>query len=547
MTGAAAKLARTAGLSSVEAEAVCRGDRPEAANTAKALALGMFDPVGIQQLVMLPRRPIGVLGASLLLAAWDADANNRAATHDVQVLYAGGGQAIVVGHADAVRAWADAQPIAFNERLGGRGAAEVLQCTVGELALGRRGFDGVASGAVLAALGVDPSPTGFGSLLGALSVLVTEAKNRAAYGVDDHDESRCTASGVLPASRGEPSALFHQYAETGRTDTKRSRWTGGRSFADLTGGVAYVAIDGTGIGSQLQRLRSISDYAAFSDALHAAFGRAALQQHMEALHVDPNDWIPILAGGDDLLLAIAAGVRFDGGVGPLELVHALLERIGHAYDESVRHAAEAHPNTLPTVGAAAGLVVGDGVTARIGTDLAQALMKGAKRLQRGALDEEERAERRFVVDFEYLQKGSDSSVSVEALRARRLRPFTPPNRRDTALLRLGRRPFTLAESKALASQAAAVSTTGEGRRLLYQLRAALEEPMSGLVTGTYLIARHDALAGAAPPVGASLDRVDTLLIRDDGVDPRGEHLYSSAIPDLVEMATFRTRAARTEG
>jgi len=538
-------LSQLLGATTDAAVQICHGRLPAGVDRDGRVAVGAFDPVGIQELLLTSRRPKEVLGASLLLHEWDRRAPERANRHGVHVLYAGAGQSIVIGPEAGVASWATSEPEAFAQEVGGTAAAAALPCTLRELVEGPRSWAGPTSAADLARLGVEAGGGGgFGGLLGVLSARLRVAKDAAGYAIADHDGRRCQSSGILPVEAGSKvSSLCRRFNEA----AMRLGGHRGESIAEFAGGVAFVAVDGTGIGARIQALHTMGDYIALSGALDAAFGFHALGRHLGALGVANRDWIPVMAGGDDIVFALAAGAAFSGGVGPLELLHALLDRIGAAYDDAITGTPLA---SEPPVGAGAGLVVGESVTARIAVTLARKLVKSAKSM-RGASGERPR----FAIDYEIVRRGSTVSASISDLRQAQELDWDPPFSKKRAKLRMVRRPFALDHSKHLAGLAAATEDQGEsGRSLLYRLRQALaDDPMAGLVDAAYLLSRVSPspplateLALSEKQVGGSLDGIDHALVRDEGMVDN-TRVYSTGVAEIIDMATLRIRARGVEG
>lgn len=516
------------------------------------LALVAFDPIGIQDMVLASSRPTTIRGASKALTDWDdVLGGGRALDVPWVPLFAGGGQGVFLGPAHLAPAVCQALEEAFAKRLMAPCAAAFIPVSTRELALGPRRWTGGASETALRFLGVNTKGGGgFGALLGRLALELAQSKDaRPTWEVDGHDEVRCCECGRRAASERAVSPgddefricrRCHEFHRGGRIEGTKDA----RSLDDLPGGAAYVAIDGAGIGAELQKLTSLHQYVAMSHALSEGFGRSTVESVLvNNLGVLPEDRIVAIAGGDDVVLAIGAGLRTEQVRGPVEIALGLVRAIDATVNEKLARLWPEGVN-VPTIGAGAGVLVGRKLSARTGFKLARDLVRIAKTRR----DKEVRS----AVDFEYVSGASLAASSIEDIRKKRERAWNPPVIADgkasqkRGVLKYYRRPCSFEELEELLRISTAA--TNETRSLIYRVRSALDEdPMLGVVTGAYLLRNRKGFALPEGTIGRSLDAVDTLLLRKEPVVDQKLEVWSSAIPDVADLLSVaRIRPERRE-
>jgi hypothetical protein len=517
------------------------------------VALVAFDPIGIQDMVLASSRPTTIRGASRGLTEWDESLERGDDLHMPWVpLFAGGGQGVFLGPARLAEAACHTLEDAFAKRLMAPCSAAFIPVSTRELALGPRRWSGSGKEAALRLLGVNmKGGGGFGALLGRLSLELAQAKDaRPTWEVDGHDEVRCCECGRRAASERAISPgdgefricrrchEFHRLG--GQTVAKKEA----RSLDDLPGGAAYLAIDGAGIGAELQRLTSLHQYVAMSHALSQGFGRSTVESALaNTLGVSTEDRIVAIAGGDDVVLAVGAGVTTEMVRGPVEVALGLMREIDARVNEQLR-ANWPEGVQVPAIGAGAGVLVARKLSARTGFKLARDLVRSAKTRRDHTV--------RSAVDFEYVSGASLAASSIEDLRKKRERGWNPPvvaegkASQKRGVLRYYRRPCSFEELDELLRISKAA--TNETRSLIYRVRSALDEdPMLGVVTGAYLLRNRKGFALPEGTIGRSLDAVDTLLLRKEPAADQKLDVWSSAIPDVADLLSVaRIRSHRRE-
>ncbi|MCK6505015.1 hypothetical protein L6R53_16725 [Myxococcota bacterium] len=517
-----------AGFDPALGPALVRGDRGLPENPG--LALVAVDPPAIQQLVLASRRAVTRKGASDRLAAWDTDLRawqgDLAALGPVAPLYAGGGQAVLLSTVRHAATVAEGLRARFQKRLFGRLGAAVLPVSPRMLVEGPAQPEGSVVSS-LGKLGLRSPTRGFGALLSPLMARLRADKD-AAVPTQPVAGRRCAECGTRSASERGPDgttrvceacAIFRQNG--GREDLV--------TFADLGEGrvLAYLYVDGTGIGSKLAGLGSLAEYERFSSALLRAFDYegVVLPAMERAGHRSRDEVVPVLRGGDDLLLVLGA----TSGRGAFAATVELVAGIERALDDG----------GYDDVGVGVGLVVSAHLQARQGFDLAKKLLQSAKVRAR-------RSGARSGIDFEVVQGGAVLGESLEAIREDRERPVENPAPWPAGRkLRLHRRPLLLDEARALLETSEHLEE--DQRAVLYRLEEELRRDMlAGLSAATYALARQDAtlaqgLTGhARPPVPGPTVDLGLLCAPFDEGKVKG---WSTAIPDLLDLHRI-TRGSR---
>lgn len=509
-----------AGLPLEQARAVLAGDQGAVLSEEPALALLASDPPGIKDIVLRSRRPISRYGASRRLDSWDREI---ASDEGHATLFAGGGQAVCVVPAGEAHRLSSRLEEQFTAIFDAPLATAWVRCSPRDLVHGPRGPSEVAV-EDLRRLGLDRG-NGFGGLLSAAQAALRAAKGRDTGGRAVVQGRRCDECGVGPGTskhRGIDDrdawlcGTCKSFAEWGRQKLGDERARRLRSFDDLGDGMlAFLSLDGTSVGARLAECRTVDEYAALSRALHAAFDWAELKPLLESRGVDA---LPVLAGGDDLLLVLST----NSGAGALATAAAVLERVGKrlaAVDSG-------------EVGVGAGLVVTRSLGARQAFELAEALVRGSKAAARVR-----GAPNAAVLDFEIVGGGDILSESIERMRSgRRLRLH------GHGALVLGQRPFTLPELLRVVDVAEQLDT--DDRSALYAMRDAwVEEPLSGLLQAHYSLVRgREALAdllGAKDARPWAIGDVNGLFLRRVGKKIAKEPTWETAVPDLIDAIRLR--------
>jgi len=565
------------------AHKLLRGGGDPALSDVRNLALLMFDPVGIQALVLGSPRPITITGASHALWDWDERATSIACERGAWPVFVGGGLGVFLTGRDTAQALADALVRAFGEQLhGGLAGVAWREVSVRELAEGPDPWDDAPSEqdalTAYTLLRYDTARQGgFGRLLGELARRVSMVKDDLGrWQLEGHDGRRCSECGlrraVGPARfSGTDRVCERCYAFHESGADRRRRKKEPRSFQDFKGGPVYIALDGAGVGAVLQELKTMGQYVVFSDALLRCFGEQSTRDMFRDLGLEddeaPEDrrrrpYQLIVAGGDDLLVAVAADQEgsMAGGSGtwqgPVEFAVELGRLIERTWDAAIAPHAHMWGGQAPVLGVGIGVAVAGSISARLGFEMARQLVKSAKKrvkVKGGA---------RSAIDFEYFPAGSIVATQISALRETRSRPAGRIGVHRDATLHLYRRPFALdpildhllrmARRLNPARGDSDATDVPLSRSQLYHVRQMLEgEPEHGLFVGACHLHRAVGAEGEvalrwAPALGTPWERADTLLVRYEGPSDDGQHHYSTAIPDLIDMmAVLRPRGGRS--
>ena len=494
-----------AGLPPGAAEGVLRGESPPGLD-ARCLALIATDPPGVQELVLASRRPLTVLGASAALAAWDAALEERP---ELACVFAGGGQSLLLApldQADAIVASLKAQ---FKETLFTNLGAAVLPISGRELS--------------------DPRP-GFGRLVEALHLLLRAAQSddaRPGMTLPQPGEKRCvecaTRAGTQATAQGAVCLPCARFGDRGRTERQHWGLEDHGSILDLLppgqSHAAFLAIDGTGMGAALRRQDTLRDYHRFSRALHRAFDTRALRELMKS-KLGISRVLPVLRGGDDLLLIFQ-------GRGAPEAALALLQSI----EDTLRRELPGESG----LGAGAGLVLSGHMTALDAMSLARKLVRSAK-------DGAKLAKLRSGFDFEVVYGGAVLADSVEEMRAERTLPLPAFGASPPGSLTLGARPLALPQARELLDCLGTLEGT-ELSALRRMVEALQEEPLGGLITAGYLLARQtkargsplsDRLNQQVAPWNLSQLGAQGLVLRR-----AGDQRFVSSLPELLDLHKFK--------
>ena len=511
---------QAAGIEPSLAGAIVRGE--SGLPDVRSLALVAVDPPAIQQLLLASRCGVTRKGASDRLSQWDRELlewNHRFASIGVAVpLYVGGGQGVLLTTAPLGAKVATELQAVFRSELHGELGVAVLEVSPKTLA---EGPDAPPSDThdALARLGLRSSSRGFGALLSTLMGRLRAEKDAAKAGTTV-DGRRCSECGKRPGVKGAPDGRTkvcspcHVFRKHGGAEELVT-------FSELGQGrvVAYLYVDGSGIGAKLARLRTLQEYDRFSAALRRAFDYESVV--IPAMQVAGYERIlPILRGGDDLLLVVAGRDR--GSQGAFAATVALVEAIERALDD----------NGYPEVGVGAGLVVTSELQARQGFELAYKLIKSAKTRAR-------REGERSAIDFEVVLGGTVLSAKLTGMRRDReaIARNLPKPWPAEGTFRLYRRPLLLDEARALLQTSQDLD--GEGRSLLYRLEEELAHDMlAGLSATMFGLARRNDDLGlrltghAKPPLpGPAVELGHLFQPFDDGTATG----WCTAIPDLLDL------------
>lgn len=570
------------GLSGEDAEAMMHGKGGERLPADKTLALIAFDADAVQAQIFASPRPVTIQGASLRLRAWDRDlGTGKILAHRAVVLFAGGGQAMLLTRAGEAEGVRQTLSEAFHSRTSGS------PCTTASLALSPRELAAGAPRAQRLELTVEQqkrlgwSPqagVGFGACMARLALALRQEKGTP----QDHpflkeasSAARCEECGERPRLNEGRCQRCQQNREAGAKEKRK--WAQALSFDDVLGEprapepddedgeeasgsdrrrarhLAFLRLDGKGIGAVLERLRTMAQYSAISLGLRRAFELEHPEDDLAGLGVPAGRYQLPIAGGDDLLLIVPGRwAQPSGNHGDaLSLCSALLGRIERAFEEPEIEgvfAEKAHREVLADVrkiGAGAGVVITSGLPAKFCFDYAGELLRSAKEVISGDPGA------RSAVDFAVIRGGSAVSSSVTELRN------TGENVAEldlggtlTGKVRKTRCPYPLAAFNAMLERARLLAEVP--RSGIYGLRAAMAEPTTGMIAMRYQLARDRDLRRAL--IGdASLSTLSPALSEwilaplDNSHDPNAPR-WASAISDLLDALRFvgSTEDARKE-
>lgn len=550
-------------MSRAQAAALLHGRDVRTLSHERSLALVALDADSIQDQVFASPRPVTIQGASVILRAWDLDmqrGDSDLLGAPAVVLFAGGGQAVLLTRkedAGTVRkriqqrfeqrthgspsttAQVDVSP---RELAGGPLAAEVLP----DLPQKERDRIGWSPGQV----------AGFGACMALLAGRMRLEKGAARCSIflkEPTRSARCSECAERPrAEKSERCERCEANRRKGQTDKKH--WEQARSFDDVLGEsasaregrgdpghhrgrhLAFVRLDGAGIGGLLERLSTMAQYAAVSLALRRAF--EIDDSELAGLGAPRGRYQLPIAGGDDLLLVVPAQwKRPDRTVSDaLSLCVALVERAESVLGSDAFSSVFQHDRTIldqvRRLGAGAGVVITSNIPARFCFDYALDLVRSAK----DAITGDPGA--RSAVDFAFLHGGSPLASSVKELR-RLPQGYAEIDldQRIHGRVRKTGCPYTLERFKALLERARQLSRVP--RSSVHGLRAVMEEPQTGLIDIRYRIARdrdlRRALVGADTPLASLPPEIGPWVLheRSSKLDP--DVKWVTAIPDLLDV------------
>lgn len=531
------EIAALLGLTGEDAHRLVSGAEVGAVAARKDLALVGLDADGVQSQVFASPRPVNIQGASARIRDFDDRLRRGDLLEGLRgrcpVLYAGGGQATLLTTQDLAPVLSERLVSAYSERTGGRATSAQLPLSGSELVDGPKVLVGVPE-QIARKVGLQLQPArGFGGCVGALAARMRLEKlrpSRHAFLEGPQVGPRCAECGLRPRvaeklctrcaeNRGRGGKEKHAQA---RTYEDVVRLPNGRRARLL----AFVVIDGKGIGGVLQRLRTVEQYVAVSTQLELAFEPP--DADLAALLGLPaeNFQVPI-RGGDDLMLVLPA--TWDGG-DVFTATARLLRRVEERFSADALGAAfrrgdardTAALERLERVGAGAGIFVTTGLPAGFCFDYAGELCDASKA---GIQDAH-----RSAIDFLILRSGSP--LSREALHAVNAaeKQLDLPGLRGT--LQLTRRPYGLSDYEELLARVRKGKKVS--RSTLYGLRNALEVPNVGMVHLAYQLARHPELRPVfletehdTPP---SLSKLGPWVLKEL------EHGWATPIPDILDLA-----------
>lgn len=555
------------GLTSEQAAAVLEGRDASRLPSEPELALVAFDADSVQSQIFVSPRPVTISGASRLLQSWDLrlGSGEVLGTRAV-VLFAGGGQAtLLVRRVDAPE---------IEETLTREFVAHTAgaPCTVVFLAISCRALAEGPSRAIHApplpstlAQRIAWSPKGgggFGACMAWLSFLLRQRKGEAGHAPVEEATmaARCAECAERPREQqGERCARCAHNRRAGQRG-KRS-FDEARDLEEVVGEptgagsaaleddkarqrarqLAFIKLDGRGVGAVLEKLHTMAQYAAVSWTLQRAFelDPATRDDELQRLGVPAGRYQLPIAGGDDLLIVVPGRFRRpDGEAGDaLTLAAALAARVEHAFDASPMDGCFAQDQELlrqvRRMGAGVGVVLTSGLPARFCFEYASELVRSAK----DAIGPVEGP--RSAVDFVVLRGGSPLSSSIRSLREAETAPVAMqlgPHR--IGGLRRTRCPYPLPDYQRMLARAREL--TRVSRSALHELRGAMREPEVGLLAIRYQMVRDRELRGALigdVPLASVPPQISEWVLAPAG-QGQGAAVWATAIPDLLEATRF---------
>jgi hypothetical protein len=320
--------------------------------------------------------------------------------------------------------------------------------------------------------------------------LEKESARRHPTLAEPYDGPRCAETGDRPAERDARLSRFAEMHRARGAHEKRELEQA-RTFDEISsdGWVAYICVDGAGIGSLVAGLRTLREYVETSAALTKAFTLDA--DDLLGMGCRKDRFQLVLSGGDDLLLVVPAKAK-DDQVDAFSLTGKLCQHI-----ES-RFAAHA-PSETRRIGVGAGVVIAKGLAASFAFDHARALCNRAKKALPGALSDASATSDRSAVDYEVIGGGAPLSGSLDDVRPS-VKVKNPLGRSSVDLV-LTRRPYTLSRWEALIQRARKLAgmeqgETGLARSQRLALRRVFRKDRDveeGLVDLLYQASRHPEL------------------------------------------------------
>ncbi|WP_437952606.1 hypothetical protein WME98_19240 [Sorangium sp. So ce296] len=478
------------------------------------------------------------------------------------VLFAGGGQAtMLVRREHAPRIEETLLQEFARHTAGAPCSVACLPLSARELVEGPRGAAAstpALKGALARRLAWSPRGAGgFGACMATLSFLLRHRKGapaRAAW--DESAAARCEECAERPRATDNRCIRCGHNRRQGQQGKKQ--FDEARDLAEILGDpagsgsegaevqrarhLAFIKLDGHGVGTLLERLRTMAQYAAVSCALQRAFelDPATRDAELGKLGVSAGRYQLPIAGGDDLLIVVPGHFRRpDGGQGDaLTLAADLAKRAEGAFDEvALENYFDADRDLLRHVrrlGAGVGVVLTSGIPARFCFDYASELVRSAKD---AISDGEEGA--RSAVDFVVLRGGSPVSSSVRSLRDAQTMPLVMQlGQHRIGALRRSRCPYPLADFRRMLDRARQLARVS--RAALHDLRAAMQQPEVGLLAVRYQMVRDSALRNALvgdQPLAAVPPEICEWVMAPVG-NPKASTTWATGLTDLLEAARF---------
>ena len=516
-------------------------------------ALIAFDADSVQAQVFASPRPVTIQGASVILRAWDDDlGKGKILGDDAVVLFAGGGQAVALALRDKIDGVCRKLRGEFRERTGGSPCTVAhVEVSARELARGPQRATREIPSSLARRIGWSSSGSrrGFGDCMALLSLAMRAAKGEAsahAFLDAESPSARCKECAERPRLTG--NNLCARCAKNhARGGEDKREWDRAHSFDEVLGKqtkraddegdeqpprarhLAFLKIDGRGIGAELEKLRTMAQYVALSRALKRAFEHRSLAD----FGVPEGRYQIPIAGGDDLLLVVPArwNPQAEGGTADaFSLTAKLLEHAERAFDELAKHELFADIQGIRTLGAGAGLVITSGLPASFCFDYAGDLVKSAK----DGIGEHDRS----ALDFAVVRGGTPLSSSLRDLRRRELMALDL-GAELTGPVQPTRCPYVLDDLRELIDRAGRLASAP--RSALHALHAAMRDPTTGLLAVRYQLARHAELRRALAdevPLAELPPSLGRWVLHK--LEPRaaGDPKWATPLGDLLDLLPF---------
>lgn len=504
----------------------------ERKNLAKErrLSLVMLDADSIQDEILASPRPLTANGTSALIRDWDKALQNGAiqdkALKDVTLLYAGGGNAVLL----LPQTEPDLNSLckAFSDKTHATTTPAFIPISPWELVHGPLPMQNASPDLrkKLEKLGIDPVPKDFGACMDALRFAVQHKKLQQDATEAPVTGLRCVECQQRPrgteAGKRALCDRCHQRREKGIDEKgrKRSDEEDGdiRNFQELLyidqrARMAYIFLDGKGIGKCISKKKSLREYFDLSKELHKTF--AAPDSAEEGAQ---RTAIPLLEGGDDLMLAVPLAV--EGQKDAFAVVADLVERIR---------------KSPAGVDAGVGMVITGSLNADFCMARAKALCNNAKR----------RGKNGSAIDFEHILEGFPFSDDINALREKDFLLANPPPIPGMTKLLRTQRPYSADDFSDLLKRARKLQDIPRTQlSLLLDAFAPGKDALTAFITLLYQVARGDGQtpslrdALGLPSSLASLDKLPPHLLRKRD---EAAGLWDTGLVDLIEVSGLLAR------
>lgn len=528
------------------------------------LALVLLDAHGIQSSLTESPRPVTMAGASLRLSKWDADVRGGTlATPDdgppdlmsiTTVIYAGGGNAVLLTPAEHARRLCDALESQIKQRVGIDGTAAALLVSPRDLVAGRQPIHGKPED--LARLGLDGA-RGFAGCLDALRLVVAR-KNGEDFikrRTDPLIGPRCVECNIRHRTHRRREAdrdpslcrLCHdRRVASGIDKGERGEARTFQEFLSVHSLMAYVCIDGIGVGAKLAAKERLLEYHALSNRLLRAFARPDPDsQDPQRPRFAPGRFQVLSSGGDDLWFVVPLACPPEAGQDDaFALICQQIRFIERHLDAD-------------QIGVGVGVVIAGTQPADFCVDRAKQLCTGAKRhltrLQRHGSAEQRQA--RSAVDFEVLLEGHPFADEMDSMREDEALTALTPLAADMKRVLRTQRPYLVDDFEQQLRRARLLQEVERSQlAILLDAFAPKGDAASAYLALLYQLARDtkrllsSALAIAPGAIRRMTDLPPHLLRPRPGAPPKQQRRdYDTGLCDLIEISDLLNRPVLRDG